>query len=124
MKILKSLFKCLNLFKYKYCAPLVYDDPDFQVTNQTVVLENDLKINLPQSLRGQHIKQVKLIPKYKQVEVVFTYAQYETFFSHVNKPNHKFLSIDLGLKELAKATTSGVMCLLLMNKAVTPRLFV
>ena len=123
MKVLKSLFKSMSLFKYKYCAPLVYDDQDFQVKGKTVVLENDLKINLPEPLIGKHIKQVKLIPKYKQVEVVFTYEQNETFFSQLKLKN-KFLSIDLSLNELARATTNSVMWLLLMNKAVTPRLFV
>ena len=111
-----------NLFKHKYCPPMIYDYQDFQMKEKAVVLEDDLKINLPEALIGKHIKQIKLIPKFKQVEVVFTYEQNETFCKQL-KPNNKFLSINLGLNELTRTTTNGVMWFLLMNKAVTPRLF-
>lgn len=113
-----------NLFTRKHCPPLVYDYQDFQVKEKTVILENDLKITLPSSLIGKNIKEIKLIPKFKQVEVVFTYEQEETFLSQFKQPNNRILSIDLGLTELAKTTTNGVMWFLLMNQVATRRLYV
>jgi len=114
MKTLKTLFK------QKPQAHLVYDYQSFQMKERSVVLENDLEIQLPKQLIGKNIKQVELVPKSKQFEVVFTYEPEETVLSPV-KATDKMMSIDLGLNELVNRATNGMMWFLLMNKVATRR---
>ena len=122
MATLKILFNTLKtLFQFKSHSNLVYDNDSFQIKGNTIVLEDDLEIQLPKRLQGKNIKQVELIPKFKSFEVIFTYQQNQQILNHQErKANNRILSINLGLEHLA-TSTNKMMWFLFMNKTTTPR---
>jgi len=112
-----------TLFNQKPYAHLLYDSQNFQIIDQSLVLESDIKINLPKQLIGKQIKQVELIPKLKHFEVIFTYKSENNIFNKI-PVNDRRITIYLGVNQFVNnANNSIIMWHLLMKKSSANNLF-
>jgi transposase len=123
MKMLAILFNTLKILFQQYTcnhSNLVYDSQSFQIQDNAVILEDDLKIQLPLRLVGKNIKQIELIPQGKSFEVIFTYEQEQLVLNNI-KTNSRMMSMDLSLENVATCTAKSMFWFLFMNKAANPR---
>jgi putative transposase len=87
---------------------LIFDYQAFSVKDDTVLLEKDLELQLPEQLKGQKIQQVEIIPKPNCFHAVFVYEENPANFVQVGQSDQT-MSIDLGLNNLATCVTNGVI---------------
>lgn len=95
-------------FKRRNQDNLIYTYQAFQVKQDKVVLEKGLEINLPQSLVGQTLKQIEIIPKPYCFYAVFTYEDLTTTYQSV-VASQRTMAIDLGLNNLVTCVTNGII---------------
>lgn len=86
---------------------VIYDYQSFQIKDDYVVFEKNLKISIPKPLLNKTIKQIEIKPKYGYFEAIFVYED-EQQYKQIEL-NNNILAIDLGLNNLCACTSNGIV---------------